>query len=129
RGRVKVVADERVTPTYTQAVARQLAALLRSNQYGLFHATCQGDCSWFEFAEAIFRLSQLAVIVERASAADFPKKVRRPTYSVLQNAALAAQGLDVMPHWLDALDTYLSGVKAPQATLQRPTYESRSLVV
>ena len=45
-----------------------------------------------------------------ATSADFPSPVRRPRYSVLDNAHLRAQGLDVMPPWEDALDEYLRGL-------------------
>lgn len=107
RGEVKVVSDERVTPTYTRDLARQLAALLESDGYGLVHATCQGECSWYEFAEAIFELADIPVRMSTASSADFPAKVPRPGYSVLANRRLQALGIDRMPDWRDSLRSYL----------------------
>jgi dTDP-4-dehydrorhamnose reductase len=107
RGEVKVTADEYVTPTYTVAAAAQIVRLAESGVGGLFHATPQGQCSWYEFAEAIFRLTQTPVKLSRASSADFPAKVPRPRYSVLDNKALRQAGLDIMPEWTDCLRAYL----------------------
>jgi dTDP-4-dehydrorhamnose reductase len=107
RGEVKVTADEFVTPTYTVAAAAQIVKLAEAGLSGLFHATPQGQCSWYEFAEVIFRFTQTPVKLSRASAADFPAKVARPRYSVLDNKALREAGLDIMPAWTQCLRDYL----------------------
>jgi len=107
RGEVKVTADEFVTPTYTVASAAQVVKLAESGVSGLFHATPQGQCSWYEFAEAIFRYTRTPVKLTRASSADFPAKVPRPRYSVLENKALREAGLDIMPDWTECLRGYL----------------------
>jgi dTDP-4-dehydrorhamnose reductase len=106
-GEVKVTADEFITPTYTVAAACQIVTLAQSGLNGLFHATPQGQCSWYEFAEAIFRFTQTPVRLTPASAADFPAKVARPRYSVLDNTALREAGLDIMPEWRQCLRDYL----------------------
>jgi dTDP-4-dehydrorhamnose reductase len=108
RGKVKVVDDEFVSPTYTVDLANQIVLLARSGEFGLYHATSSGQCSWNEFATAIFGEAGMDVVTEVASAADFPAKVRRPAYSVLDNRALRDRGLDVMPTWRDALKRYIS---------------------
>jgi dTDP-4-dehydrorhamnose reductase len=107
RGEVKVTADEFVTPTFTGAAARQVVKLAEAKDTGLFHATPQGQCSWYEFAEAIFLLTRTPVKLTPASSADFPAKVPRPRYSVLDNKHLRAAGLDIMPPWKDCLRSYL----------------------
>lgn len=107
RGEVKVTADEFVTPTYTGAAAAQLVKLAKSKETGLFHATPQGQCSWYEFAEAIFLYSGTKVKLLPATSADFPAKVPRPRYSVLDNKHLRDAGLDIMPPWKDCLRSYL----------------------
>ncbi len=112
RGVVKVVADEFVSPTYTLDLARQIAAIADGGATGVFHATSQGQCSWNEFAKAIFDETGASVRVEEASSSDFPAKVARPAYSVLDNAALRALGLDRMPPWRDALKRYLKAIGA-----------------
>jgi dTDP-4-dehydrorhamnose reductase len=110
RGHVRVVADEIVTPTSTRALARQLVALSGQAESGVIHATSQGECSWLEFAGAIFQLSGVAVELIPATSSDFPAKVPRPAYSVLANGELCRRGIDVMPHWREALEVYLQEI-------------------
>jgi dTDP-4-dehydrorhamnose reductase len=107
RGEVKVVTDEFVTPTYTLAAAEQIARLAEASETGLFHATPQGQCSWHEFAEAIFQYTRTPVKLLPATSADFPAKVPRPGFSVLDNRHLRDCGLDIMPGWRDCLKSYL----------------------
>jgi dTDP-4-dehydrorhamnose reductase len=113
RGEVKVVTDERVSPTYTVALAKQIRVIAEQAEPGLYHATCGGECSWHEFAQAIFEEAGVEVSLLEATQSDFPSPVKRPEYSILENARLQAQGLDVMPHWRDALREYLSVVVEP----------------
>lgn len=107
RGEVRVVTDEVTTPTYTVALAEQVAVLARKGRPGLYHAACQGACSWHAFARAIFELTGRDVPVREATRADFPSPVRRPAYSALDNARLREAGLDRMPPWREALEAYL----------------------
>jgi dTDP-4-dehydrorhamnose reductase len=107
RGRVRVVQDEFVTPTFTAELAEQIVSLSRSDCTGLFHATAEGSCSWFEFAREIFSLTGTKVSLETASANEFPAKVPRPKYSVLENRALKDAGLNQLRPWRDGLRRYL----------------------
>ncbi len=75
--------------------------------FGTYHATNSGQCSWFEFAEAIFKKSGMKITLKKTTAAEWGAPARRPAYSVLANAALLAQGIDIMPAWEDALERYL----------------------
>jgi len=105
---IKVVDDQRLTPTYTVDVAHQIAALIETRRYGLYHATSQGDCTWYEFAAEIFRQSGLSPDLGRARTGDFGEKATRPAYSVMENKALQAIGLDQMRLWQEALAAYLA---------------------
>jgi len=105
---IKVVDDQRLTPTYTVDVAHQIAALIETGLYGLYHATSQGDCTWYEFAAEIFRQSELTPDLGRARTGDFGEKATRPAYSVLENKALQSIGLDQMRPWHEALGAYLN---------------------
>jgi dTDP-4-dehydrorhamnose reductase len=107
KGEVRVVTDEFVTPTYTVDLAGQLVRIVDAGATGLFHATPQGQCSWYEFAAAVFELTGTPVRLHKAVVADFPPKVRRPSYSVLENAHLKRLGLDVMPEWRTSLERYV----------------------
>jgi dTDP-4-dehydrorhamnose reductase len=108
RGRVRVVDNEFISPTATADLARQIAVLSRSDLYGLYHATAEGSCSWHAFAGEIFRAAAVSVTLEVASPDEFPAKVPRPAYSVLENCGLKAQNLNRFRPWQDGLHTYLS---------------------
>jgi dTDP-4-dehydrorhamnose reductase len=107
RGRVRVVDTEFVSPTPTAAVARQITVLAGSDAFGLYHATAEGLCSWHAFAKQIFATARLDVQVDVASASEFPAKVPRPVYSVLENRGLKKAGLNVFEPWQEGLDEYL----------------------
>jgi len=113
RGEVKVVTDEIVSPTYTVDLAKQIRVIAEQAEPGLYHATSQGQCSWFEFASSIFEQTGTEVNLLPATSADFPSPVKRPDFSILQNKHLQDQGLDVMPHWRDALSAYLAVIGQP----------------
>jgi len=117
REELRVVDDEFVTPTPAMEIALQLVELGRSSHYGLYHATAEGSCSWYEFAAAIFELTGTKVRLERARPGEFPAKVPRPKYSVLENAALKSRGLNVFTHWQDGLARYLAKRQAPAAVM------------
>jgi dTDP-4-dehydrorhamnose reductase len=106
-GEVRVVHDEIVSPTSTDELARQIVVLSRSSDYGLYHATAEGSCSWYEFAREIFQLTGARVDLRIASPNEFPSKVPRPRYSVLENRALKAAGLNRFRQWQEGLRDYL----------------------
>ncbi|HKV94768.1 MAG TPA: dTDP-4-dehydrorhamnose reductase [Candidatus Angelobacter sp.] len=108
REELRVVDDEFVSPTPTVQIARQLVSLSQSLDYGLYHATCEGSCSWFEFASAIFELTRTKIRLERARPGEFPAKVPRPKFSVLENRALKSKSLNVFTDWKDGLKNYLA---------------------
>jgi dTDP-4-dehydrorhamnose reductase len=110
RGEVKVVDSEIVTPTSAGELARQMVALSHTAGYGLYHATAEGSCSWFDFARQIFSAANVHVSLRPASPNEFPSKVPRPTYSVLENCALKKQGLNIFRPWQDGLRDYLCAV-------------------
>lgn len=108
RGEVRVVDSEMITPTSTAELAQQLVRLSRSTRYGLYHATGEGCCSWYEFAREIFALTGSKVQLRAAAPGEFPAKVPRPKYSVLENQALKIQGLNIFGSWKVALQSYLA---------------------
>jgi dTDP-4-dehydrorhamnose reductase len=107
RGKVRVVDSEFISPTRTTEIAAQIVALSRSDAYGLYHGTAEGSCSWYEFAKEIFENTKTRVVLESAGPNEFPAKVARPTYSVLENRALKNQGLNVFNEWRLGLRDYL----------------------
>jgi dTDP-4-dehydrorhamnose reductase len=107
RGEVRVVDSEFVTPTATPELARQMVVLSRCEAYGLYHATAEGGCSWFEFAREILALTNTQVSLKVAGPNEFPAKVPRPKYSVLENRGLKLLGLNTFRAWQDGLRDYL----------------------
>jgi dTDP-4-dehydrorhamnose reductase len=88
------------------ALARQIRLVAEKGAPGTYHATSQGECSWYDFAKAIFEETKTDVQLEKATSEDFPSPVRRPDYSVLDNKHLRDQNLDIMPPWRESLVEY-----------------------
>lgn len=107
RDELHVVDDEFVSPTPTSELARQIFALSRTDAYGLYHATSEGSCSWYEFAREIFRITGTSIKLTAAGPNEFPAKVPRPKYSVLENRALKSHELNVFGTWQEGLRRYL----------------------
>ncbi len=106
-GPVRVVDDQRLTPTPTSELADNVLALLRTEAYGLYHMTGEGDCTWFEFATAVFREIGATVDLQPVGSAGLAQKARRPAYSVLENAAAKRLGLPGFSDWRVALARFL----------------------
>ena len=105
---LRVVHDQRCTPTYTADLAAALAGLIAAGASGLFHVTSGGGCSWYEFAAEIFRLTGVAADLSPISSAQFGAAAGRPPYSILSNAKLAS-GAGTPPRpWPEALAAYLA---------------------
>jgi dTDP-4-dehydrorhamnose reductase len=98
-GELKVVQDQRGTPTSALALAPQLLALAATEAFGTYHATCQGETTWYEFAGLILAAAGITVRVTPCTTAEFPRPAPRPANSVLENRLLQVSGLDLMPAW------------------------------
>ena len=104
---LNVVSDQIVTPTYARELAAKVSQLIRTEEYGSYHITNNGGCSWYEFARTIFELTGIDADISPISSSEFGAKARRPAYSVLENRNLKLLGLDDMMQWHDALKEYL----------------------
>jgi dTDP-4-dehydrorhamnose reductase len=137
REELRVVNDQRGTPTCGRDLSRQIAELTQTESYGTYHCTSQGSCTWFEFALAIFKYAGYEakvdpsgsvrltpnpqaltpstqdlkpIIVSPVTSEEFPRPARRPKNSVLENFMLKLQGLDIMPLWEESLAKFLRNV-------------------
>jgi dTDP-4-dehydrorhamnose reductase len=117
KSEVRVVHDEILTPTPTYHIARNTASLIKTDAFGLYHMTCEGQCSWYEFAKVIWETLQIKTPLRRASVQDFPIVVKRPFYSVLENYNLNKLRINQMPAWKDALVEFLKGGHASKASI------------
>jgi dTDP-4-dehydrorhamnose reductase len=106
---IEVVADLRGQPSWVRPVAQRLVALgVMANAGGVYHATCRGDASWFEFAREVYRLAGAdPELVLSTSSGRLRRAARRPRCSVLGDRRGVAAGLDPMPTWQDALSRAL----------------------
>jgi dTDP-4-dehydrorhamnose reductase len=110
RPEVRVVDNEILTPTSTVEISHQIVKMIERNaQYGLYHVTAEGCCSWYEFAREIFDITKPNIKFNKAAPGEFAVKVNRPEYSVLENKFLKDQGINMMRHWKQGLRTYLTG--------------------
>ena len=106
---LKVVADQLGNPTSAVAVARALREMLkRPNLCGTFHVTCEGEATWAEFAEEIFRLAGKEQKVQPCTTEEFPRPAPRPKNSRLDKMGLRLAGLPPMPDWKDALAEFMA---------------------
>ena len=104
---IRVVNDQRLTPTYTVDLAEKIVELISNDAYGLYHITSESDCSWYEFAGTIFKMVGLSPNFKPTMTAEFGAKAIRPSYSVLKNFGIRNAKLTEMRSWQDALRDYL----------------------
>ena len=109
--KVRVVCDQIGTPTSTLELTKGIDSLLFSDNYGLFHATCEGQCSWADFAKEVFRLAGKDMEVEYVTTAqylaDYPQQAARPANSVLENYMFKMTNGYMFASWEDAIKEYM----------------------
>ncbi|MBU3126864.1 dTDP-4-dehydrorhamnose reductase [Clostridium tagluense] len=104
---IKVVNDQKGTPTSTVDLARVIIKLIEDKNYGLFHCTCKGECTWYEFTKEIFRLKGISTEVLPCTTDEFKRPAKRPKYSVLRNYMMELTCGDITRTWEEAISEYL----------------------
>lgn len=104
---LRVVNDQFGSPTYTHDLARLLVDMILTDKYGVYHATNEGDCSWYEFACAIFKEAGLSVNVIPVTTEEYGARAKRPANSRMNKDKLTQMGFERLPAWQDALRRYL----------------------
>lgn len=104
---LNVVNDQIGSPTYTYDLSRLLVDMIETEKYGFYHATNEGLCTWFEFAQEIFRQAGVEIKVNPVDSSQFPAKAKRPHNSRMSKEKLTAKGFERLPAWQDALSRYL----------------------
>ena len=110
RDKITVVCDQVGSPTYTPDLAVLLADMCESDAYGIYHATNEGFCSWYEFAKEIFRMAGKNTEVIPVTTKDYKCAAVRPLNSRLSKAKLEANGFTRLPEWRNALERYLADI-------------------
>lgn len=108
---LKVVDDQFGSPTYTFDLARLLVDMILTEKYGIYHATNEGFCSWYEFACAIFEEAGISMKVLPVSTAEYGAKAGRPANSRMSKEKLTQAGFERLPDWRDALRRYIAELK------------------
>ncbi len=109
---IRVVDDQVGSPTYTFDLARLLVDMVLTDRYGIYHATNEGICSWYDFACAIFEEAGVDVKVIPVSTEEYAAKAPRPANSRLDKEKLTENGFEKLPPWRDALKRFLLQLNA-----------------
>lgn len=104
---VSVVGDQIGSPTSAMELARCIYALEPTDNFGIFHGTCEGFCSWADFTEEIFRLAGKDTKVKHITTDEYPTPAKRPAYSVLDNMMLRLTTDFRFKDWKDAIAEYM----------------------
>ena len=108
---VSVVCDQLGTPTSAKELAKAIHYLMGTENYGLFHGTCEGDTNWADFTEEIFRIAGRKTKVNHVTSAEYaaknPQAAHRPAYSILENYMLKLTTDFMFADWHDAISDYL----------------------
>ena len=111
KSEINVVADQIGSPTYTKDLAVLICQMIKTDKYGVYHATNEGFCSWADFAEKIMEYSDLPVKINRISSDEYKSAAVRPLNSRLSKKSLDKAGFCRLPDWQDALKRFLSTEK------------------
>jgi len=104
---LKVVNDQIGNPTWTEDVVRQTEKVLDHDLHGTFHATSEGETSWYDFARRIFEILKMDVDIRPCTTAEYPRPAPRPARSALENARLKKTDCNVMRDYRVALADFL----------------------
>lgn len=104
---LNVVNDQFGSPTSTVDLAKVIIDLINTENYGTYHGTCEGQCSWYDFAKKIFEISNIDIKVNPVSSEEFKRPAPRPKYSVLDNFMFKLVNLNSFRKWEDSLIEYL----------------------
>ena len=111
KSEINVVADQIGSPTYTKDLAVLICQMIKTDKFGIYHATNEGFCSWADFAEKIMEYSDLPVKINRISSDEYKSAAVRPLNSRLSKKSLDEAGFCRLPDWQDALKRFLSTEK------------------
>jgi dTDP-4-dehydrorhamnose reductase len=105
--KISVVNDQIGSPTYTVDLANAINVLIKKPAYGIYHVTNSEHCSWYDFAEEIFRQAGIEVDLKPVTTEEFPRPAPRPKYSVLENYNWKMEGHTAIRSYKEALNDYM----------------------
>ncbi|WP_251860510.1 dTDP-4-dehydrorhamnose reductase [Clostridium sp. Marseille-Q2269] len=107
---LNVVNDQKGNPTNANDLAYHILKLIETNEYGVYHCTGKGECTWYDFASEIIRLSGEKCIVNPCTSEEFKTAAKRPEYSSLDNMMLRCTVGDEMRDWEKALNSFIKNI-------------------
>ena len=108
---LNIVSDQIGSPTYTYDLSRLIVDMIETEKFGTYHATNEGECTWFEFAKEIFKFAKINVPINAITTEQYPTNAKRPKNSVMNKSSLDENGFKHLPHWKDALERYLKEIE------------------
>lgn len=110
RDELSVVSDQIGSPTYTYDLSRLIVDMIETDKYGIYHATNEGICSWYEFASEIFRQTNIDIDLKPIMTSQYPTKAKRPLNSSMSKQSLVDNGFRLLESWQDAVKRYLKEI-------------------
>ncbi|MDD4699059.1 MAG: dTDP-4-dehydrorhamnose reductase, partial [Oscillospiraceae bacterium] len=107
KGAVTVVNDQRGNPTNANDLAHHILLIALTDNYGIYHCTGKGECSWYDFTKKIVEYSNIPCKLTPCTTDEFPSRTKRPAYSSLRNLSLECTVGDNMRDWEEALKSYI----------------------
>ncbi len=104
---IRVVDDQFGSPTWSSNLARQIMRLIETRGKGIYHASSEGYCTWYELASCFLMKMGISHAISRCSTEEFHLPAIRPVNSILENQRLKTEGANVMDHWKDSLDQFV----------------------
>lgn len=108
---LSIVSDQIGSPTYTKDLSKLLLDMIENNKKGLFFATNEDFCSWYEFAEYIFKINNINIKLNKVLTKDYKTLAKRPLNSKLSKNKLDEEGLTRLPSWQDATSRFCKVLK------------------
>ena len=105
--KIKVVNDQFGSPTWSYRLALQIKRLIEINALGIFHATAEGYCTWYELADYFFKKMDVSHMMIPCTTLEYPTPAARPTNSILENRNLKEKGINIMTHWKTDIDEFV----------------------
>lgn len=104
---LNIINDQVGSPTYTADLASLLVDMMEKDKYGIYHATNEGTCSWYEFAKEIFKKSGIEVKTTPITTDQYPTAAKRPINSRMSKEKLTLNGFSLLPAWQEAVNNYI----------------------
>ena len=111
KGACRVVCDQRGNPTNAADLAHHILKLVTTEEYGIYHGTGEGECSWYEFTKKIVELSGIDATVSPCTTEQYPTPAKRPSYSSLENMMFKTTVGNEFRAWEDALECFIKNLK------------------